>query len=202
MTTAEQAAETQLATAKAAFDPVDADRTAKIAADQAAQTQYEEELKAYQDALTEGSSTTEMAWDGTLVLENGYDYKLVYNYNRTTPVPTPTPTPVPTPEPTPTPTPVPPTPPPPQPTPVITPPPPPTGPVVIPDDEVPLGALPKKSRNRKGVYKILDDNVPLGALPETSGSRGLLEGGFGAVMMVLGAALRLLGRRKKRDDQE
>lgn len=202
LTVAEQTAETQLATAKAAFDPVDADRTAKIAADQAAQMQYEDELKAYQDALTEGSSTTEMAWDGTLVLENGYDYKLVYNYNRTTPVPTPTPTPVPTPEPTPTPTPVPPTPPPPQPTPVITPPPPPTGPVVIPDDEVPLGALPTKSRNRKGVYKILDDNVPLGALPETSGSRGLLEGGFGAVMMVLGAALRLLGRRKKRDDQE
>lgn len=190
LTAAVQTAKDQLTTAKTAFDPVDADRTAKIAADKAAQTQYDDELKAYQDALTEGATTAEMAWDGTLVLENGYSYKLVYNYNRTTPVPTPTPTPTPAP-PAPTP----------QPTPVVTPPAPPTGPVVIPDDEVPLGALPTKSRHRKGLYTILDDTVPLGALPETSGSRGLLEGGFGAVLMVLGAALRLLGRKKKQDEE-
>ena len=64
-----------------------------------------------------------------------------------------------------------------------------------------MGALPTKSRHRKGLYTILDDTVPLGALPETSGSRGLLEGGFGAVLMVLGAALRLLGRKKKQDEE-
>ena len=177
---------------KPAYEAAESDRAQKMADDEAAKLEYEDELKAYNDALTTDSSTSTLPWDGALTLENGYSYKLIYNYNRNTPVPTPTPTPVPTPVPT-------------NPPPVVIPDDPvPTGPrpVVIIDDDVPMGTPTKgKSRTRRSLYTILDDDVPLGALPNTSGSRGAAVGGLGAFLLAAGAILGLTKKRKK-DDEE
>ena len=74
-------------------------------------------------------------------------------------------------------------------------------PVTIIDDDVPMGALPGKSRHRRSLYTILDDDVPLGALPKTSGSRGAAVGGLGAFLLAAGAALGLTKKRKKEDEE-
>ena len=67
------------------------------------------------------------------------------------------------------------------------------GTIVIPDPIVPLGPLPEN------VITILDTEVPLGALPST-GSASAKTALGGSLMMMLGAIMNILGKKKKSDE--
>ncbi len=108
----------------------------------------------------------------------------------TPPEATPTPTPSTPPEVTPPPS----TPTPPTPTPPTPPTPPTTPPVIIEDNEVPTGFLP-----RKKTYSISDGTIPLGALPNTSGTAGVGVGSMGILTILAGIVLGWFGKKKKED---
>lgn len=160
-----------------------------------------EKLKTEYDALVAKTAaedakmkaeTVELNADGTLTVEEGYAYKLIFIYNRETPI-TPPPTPIPPPEPTPPPVPTIPLPPDPVP---LAPPPVPTF-YTLAEDPVPHGSLPRRS----GLYTLADDDVPLGKLPKTSGNRGTAAGSAGVLALLAGAVLGLFGKKKKKDEE-